>query len=705
MRRGLVQSRAVSETSPPSSGSRSGADTVDDSSAPEASVGAGLGWLAGPLCLVLLAGLAMPPYFGLAMPLLLALLMTVVGQRRVRRIVQGSARLSRASPGVRASVLVALAGSAAVLLTVATRAVGALLVAHPAALWGAGAAVVVALVLAVVGPLVPARARPVLLLLLAVTVPAAGVLGTRYEAAGSDARGWAHSGPILGIHPFQITSIMVDGEGPFDLPINDYVEPDGSRGYGPEALADALDRALHDIAERTYSDGPARIRRALIDAEVEAVVTPAVYERLDREPIDQTQPRLWLRSGSFGPGSRIEMVCPGRRIDPRGPQGESVMNRMCPDKYAAEASAGLGVTGRWSGYSEARGNARLGLFRLRGWTRGPDAEGLEVVEKETRLWAWLLLGLVGLLRARPAARVGDGLRGVAGALGAIAVVLVVVAAFASGRAPAVGAWSAGPSWHAWTEVWSWTPALALGGLGLFALDVADPASLGGRRAAGVARAVAVPAVLVVVATLALAASLPALQWAFPVHGRPGATLPTFVQGLAEAVGERWGLTIFEIEGALASTVAVLLLGGAVATVGAGLGGVRRLFPAAASRPLRLAAAVGIMVLVAAALVVSRKTAGASALMPGVIGMTLVLGSALTRISSPGRPSISSTLVHLGWVAGGLALVLAAVAPLPSHWFVTLCTAAGVIGVLAAGLIPLLDRRSTPVTTTLENAGS
>ena len=36
------------------------------------------------------------------------------------------------------------------------------------------------------------------------------------------------------------------------------------------------------------------------------------------------------------------------RIDPRGPQGETVMNRMCPDKYASEASAGLGVTGRWS---------------------------------------------------------------------------------------------------------------------------------------------------------------------------------------------------------------------------------------------------------------------------------------------------------------------------------------------------------------------
>ncbi|MCA9710448.1 MAG: hypothetical protein KDK70_31700, partial [Myxococcales bacterium] len=158
--------------------------------------------------------------------------------------------------------------------------------------------------------------------------------------------------------------------------------------------------ALVSIAERVYPEGPARVRRALVDAEVEAVQTPPVWERLDREPIDDVQSRFVVRSGSFGRGSRVEFVCPGRRIDPRGPQGETVMNKMCPDKYASEASAGLGVTGRWSGYSERRGNDRVGLFALWGWTRSDDAEGRRVLERETRLWAWMVLGLVGLLGLR-----------------------------------------------------------------------------------------------------------------------------------------------------------------------------------------------------------------------------------------------------------------------------------------------------------------
>src|SRR5690606_3831339 len=215
-------------------------------------------------------------------------------------------------------------GSVAVLLTVLARGVGGLLVDVPASLWGAAAALAAGLGWALVGTRLPSRARPMVLLALALAIPAAGVAGTRHEAAGPDARGWAHSGPILGIHPFQTTAILVDGHGPFDVPINDYVEPDGGRGYGPQALADALDRALASVAERVYPQGPARIRRALVDAEVEAVTTPAVYERLDREPLEDEQPRFVVRSGSFGRGSRVEFVCPGRRIDPRGPQGESV---------------------------------------------------------------------------------------------------------------------------------------------------------------------------------------------------------------------------------------------------------------------------------------------------------------------------------------------------------------------------------------------
>lgn len=669
--------------------------------------------LAGPVCLVLLAGLAMPPAQGLLLPLVLALALVIVGERRLRRLasVRSALAAGAGAPAARLALLVTALGSIAVLLTVLARGVGALAVEVPASIFGAGAAILAALVWALVSGRLPVRARPVVLVLLAVAIPWAGVVGTRYEAAGPYGHGWAHSGPILGIHPFQTTAIMVDGEGPFDLPINDYVEPDGGRGYGPEALADALDRALASIAERVYPQGPARVRRALVDAEVEAVTTPAVWERLDRPPTEETQPRFVVRSGSFGRGSRVEFVCPGRRIDPRGPQGETVMNRMCPDKYASEASAGLGVTGRWSGYSEARGQDRVGLHQWLGLTRSDDAEGRRALERETQLWAWIVLAVVAVVvLARPARRVAEGLRGVGGALGTLAAVALVLAAvsglgfglgFGLGGSglgePAVGALPAGPSWLRWPSLAAWAPALALGALPLFALE--DPSCDGGASSPRAhATMLAVPAVLVVVSTLALAASLPALAWIFPVHGAEGASLPAFVRGVAEAVGETAGLTIFEVEGAVASALVGLLLGGAVATAGAAMAAVGRLSIRPRS-PADKLLVLSMVLAVAALLVVSRKTAGAAALVPGVVGVTLVFGGGLLRLADrPGDPSLGATLgvaAQLGWMAVGAALVWAAVDPLPSHPFVTLCTVLGLLAVVAAGVAGAAPGRARP----------
>jgi hypothetical protein len=110
---------------------------------------------------------------------------------------------------------------------------------------------------------------------------------------------------------------VIDGYGPFDLPINDFVEPDGSRGYGPEALAEALQRDLAQIAEQQFADGPARAYQAFAGARVEAVVLPAQQERLDRPVEAPTEPRLVVWSGTTGWRSRVEFVCPGQRNDPR----------------------------------------------------------------------------------------------------------------------------------------------------------------------------------------------------------------------------------------------------------------------------------------------------------------------------------------------------------------------------------------------------
>jgi hypothetical protein len=427
-----------------------------------------------------------------------------------------------------------------------------------------------------------------------------------------------------------------------------------------------------------------------------------VWERLDRPPHEETQPRFVVRSGSFGRGSRVEFVCPGRRIDPRGPQGETVMNRMCPDKYASEASAGLGVTGRWSGYSEARGQDRAGLHALLGLTRGDDVEGRRTLERETRLWAWLVLALAALVTlVRPAMSVGEGLRGVGGAVGVLAVAGLVLAAVGSVGEPQVGALPAGPSWMGWPSLAAWAPALALGSLGLYALEEPPAAGEAGRDTAAPAALpsamLAAPAVLVVVSTLALAACLPALAWIFPLHGSDG--LLVFVRGVSEALGERAGLTIFEVEGAVACTLVSLLLAGAVATAAAGKAAAERLLAPRATKsgrrrwpsfPGRTALAVLATLGAASLLVVSRKTAGAAALVPGVVGTTLVLGSALLRLAPPSAGSGASGgrslawLAPLGWAVLGAALVWAAVDPLPSHPFVTLCTALGLLAVIAAG---------------------
>ncbi|MCB9714030.1 MAG: hypothetical protein H6712_09260, partial [Myxococcales bacterium] len=123
------------------------------------------------------------------------------------------------------------------------------------------------------------------------------------------------------------------------------------------------------------------------------------------------------------------------------------------------------------------------------------------------------------------------------------------------------------------------------------------------------------------------------------------------------------------------------------------------------RPWTTPLALGAVVLVAAALVFSRKTAGASALMPGVIGMTLVLGSALLRISSARGWSIPRALAHVSWTALAGALLWAALAPLPDHWFVTLCRVVGLAGVLVAALGPFVARRPASEPTPLESPGS
>jgi hypothetical protein len=640
--------------------------------APSWTVAAAVGGLAA------LGGVALPVAGGWLPPLLLLVLAAGLATRHRARIdgwlVEAGGwapRHAALSATQQATVLALVVLPAAVVVAVAGRGIGSLLVAFPAAVWG-----LVVLAVGVAGVTwSTGRARAVAVAVTGALVLLAGVAGERFEAAGPSARGWAHSGPVLGIHPFQTTSIVVDGLGPYDLPINDYVEPDGSRGYGPAELADALTRALAAIAAQHYADGPIRSRRAFADARVEAVTTAPVWESLDHAPTADVQTRLLVTSGTPGQRSRVAFVCPGKQDDPSGIPEENMLKRMCPNKYVSEASAGLGVTGRWTGYAEGRGNERFGLSQWLQWTRSDDETGRRVTAREVRWWAWLAAALgLGLLAIRRRDVAGDLTDASAGVVGVLAVGAVLWLATSAGL-PVVGAIEHPPGWTDLGRPRAWLPvAVAFAGVWV------------GARGPRLTRPQAgwVGALVVVVGTLAAARSVAVDAWVRPemYEGGGSLALETFVMSAADAFGERAGLTIFEVEGAIAAGLVAILFGAVVAVlrkVGA--------LAAPASRSRRLGVAA-LVVALCCALVVSRKTDGAAALMPVAMAALGVLSSGLWLSSGP--PAVWRTASHVAVVGLALAISLRTLADLPSHLFVTLCTIVAVATLLAGLSFVLRD---------------
>ena len=403
--------------------------------------------VAAPVAVAVAVGLVMPIGAGLvvvSMVVIAAVAWTVWREPR------GWAAVGLAGRGEYRWLLFSAGGGAcALLLAALANAAAEVAMEFPAALWACGPLIVGL----AVSPWMQGWIRWIVAVLVVVAGLYAPVLGARYEANAVDARGWAFSAPILGIHPFQTTSIVVDGYGPFDISLNDYVEPDGSRGYGPQALGDALDHALKKIVALHYANGPERARLAFENAEVHVHSTADVRETLDRDIKADQAPRFEVRSGTYGQRSRVQFVCPGRRLADVVDEHAMLSARMCPDKYAAEASAGLGVTGRWAGYSEGRGNERMALSRLFGWTRSDDADGRARVDLERRLLAWIVIAVAWMITRTRFQAWGRGLA----ALTAVSLVagMIVTIALLVGSKTGVGmplAWVPGaPVWRA--ELW------------------------------------------------------------------------------------------------------------------------------------------------------------------------------------------------------------------------------------------------------------
>ena len=665
-----------------------GADTPESPAVGAGALGSGAG-------LVLLCGLALPVGRGFLLPLFLLSVLAVLAHRLQQGAWSGAARaggwaavLARLSPAQRLSIAALCILPLAVLCTVGARAAASLVVAFPAAIWALAALAVAAIAARHVG----GRGRAPLLFLLSLGVPMVGVLGARFEASGPEARGFAGSGPILGIHPFQSTAVIVDGYGPYDLPINDYVEPDGSRGYGPEAYADAIELSLHEIAARHFARGPARARRAFADATVESVQGPAVREALDHEPSQESQPRITVWSGTTGQRSRVQFVCPGKQDDPSGIPAEAVMNRMCPTKYIAEASAGLGLTGRWAGYTEARGNERVGLSRAMGWTRSDDEIGRAVVSREVRWGAWILLLVAAALGIAARPQRARAIQGASSAIFAASLVVCALLWIGSGASLQVAAVERVAADARGLDPRAWLPALVVFG-GALSWASTGPTAPGRPWAR-------VPAATIAAGTLVVATSVGADAWIRPDLAGDALHLPmeSFVAAAADAIGERMGLSILEIEAAVAAVVLALLVGAVISWTSAAGGAGERLFVPSRGRLLGL-----VVPAVAAALVVSRKTDGAAALVPAAMAAIFVLASGLSLVARrrpdptdrSGRPDRSArwpSVLHVLSVAGAVWVASASMAELPRSAFVVLCLAIGLLTLLGALVLLAAPRR-------------
>lgn len=690
---------------------------------------AGLSGAAVTAGLGLFAGLALPVDRGIvaSAAVLAVVLALTLARARTTPGPDALATLPRAQRWALGALLLA---PLVPLTTLAARTLAAVAVAFPAAVWATVPAVLAALVL-------PRCRRtwsfgPVLALLVLGTA-GAGWFGARFEAAGAHAHGTTWSGPILGIHPFQATAVIVDGHGPFDLPINDFVEPDGRRGYGPEALAAALERDLHAIAEQQFAEfGPARAHAAFAGATVVAEQLPEVRERLDRPSEQPTEPRLRVTSGGVGRRSRVEFVCPGSPVDPRPRRPDTVMERMCPDKYAAEASAGLGLTGRWTGYTEQLGQPRASLGRLLGLAPG-DLRG------ELRLDAWLALLLLLPVLAAPSGRPAAGLARWAGATALTAAVLAVlfIAPGLSVQAPAtMPPGTAGSPW----QLAPWLAALALGAghaalvgsrhlatppVGARPDDLpapagppSDGAAAGSRSGHAASRpddlpsrrlaltdlaALAGPllrAVPLLAATLGLAGGLAASTFLVPELAPRGESgldadarmLPAerLIAGLGDALHRAAGLDLDVAEALVAATAFAVILGLLAALLGPGVraAGIA-LRP---ERPLWAGRAALAAVLVPGALLVlSRKTAGGAALLAPAIAVMWTAGAALALVGARRARGlrIVDLLLSLALVALALVQALAARGN-DMMWILS-----SVLGLAAAGALLLVRSPSDP----------
>ncbi len=450
-----------------------------------------------------------------------------------------------AGPDERLQATVRVAALALVLGLLA-RTLGRVVIAVPAVLW--------AVPIVAVGLLLRRgegwrRAAPALVIVLAL---AAALAGSRFEAHAPQPRGRALSGPIIGVHPRQAASVRIDGFGPHDLVVDDYVDPGEGLGYDAVGFAAWLELELHEIARTHYADGPARARVAFENAEVRVVDAVVAPEDADHYVATIG---IEVRSGTSGEGSKVEFVCPGRTL---GVRDSPEPSRACPRKYVVDGSTGLGLSSRFPGYAEVRGRDRARLAFWLGWPHGDARADRRSLALESGA-ILLMLVIGGWLLARRQ-RLGEGDASGVALAGSAALVLAGIAVLGS-DAPLDAA--------------SWGPTLLA--VAVLALSPAAPEP-------STARDLGWP----LAALVALLAASPLAG-----HGDAIVLLETTVERLVLGLGLDWSTS-----SALAGGLAVVALSSGVAASAGALFDLREHRRGRASEAIRLAVALAIAVALA-----------------------------------------------------------------------------------------------------------
>jgi hypothetical protein len=320
----------------------------------------------------------------------------------------------------------------ALLLGLLARALGRVSIEVPSALWS--------LPIAALGLLFGRGDRSRRAALALPLALAAALFGSWFEARGPQPSGLVHSGPIIGVHPRQVVAVRIDGFGPHDLVVDDYVDPPGGAGYEPEEWAAWLELELHAIAQTHYAEGPARAREAFARAEVrvvDAVVPPAEQHAYP------SQLGVEVRSGTTGEGSKVEFVCPGQTLgSSRSAAPEP--SRACPRKYVVDGSTGLGLSSRFPGYTEVRGRDRARLATWLGWPHADARRDRRSLALESGAWLVLLVvGAAALARRTQIDERASTLAGVA-ALG-LALIAAIGSPTAIGSQMPLDASASGPT--------------------------------------------------------------------------------------------------------------------------------------------------------------------------------------------------------------------------------------------------------------------